>query len=113
VPKATRCQRQPEVSSQRAVHWGWQAVREMRDAAVDVLPVIQGDVDELWPLMWLVPSLHRALQLLGALHLSWMQKVWLLQHIRLLSDRLCGWLDSPTAAPGAPALQVQVVHPRR
>ncbi|CAJ1408934.1 unnamed protein product [Effrenium voratum] len=113
VPKATRCQRQPEVSSQRAVHWGWQAVREMRDAAVDVLPVIQGDVDELWPLMWLVPSLHRALQLLGALHLSWMQKVWLLQHIRLLSDRLCGWLDSPTAAPGARALQVQVVHPRR
>eukprot|EP00439_Symbiodinium_sp_Y106_P057092 s2155_g8.t1 len=56
-------------------------------------PALKGDVDELWPLIWLVPSLHRSLQLLQAIHLSWMQKVWLLQHIRILCDRLSSWLD--------------------
>eukprot|EP00434_Breviolum_minutum_P039518 symbB.v1.2.035096.t1/scaffold4655.1/size36848/5 len=80
VPKPTRnLPRPPDAAGfhgHRAVQWGWQAVREIRDAAVDALPALKGDVDELWPLIWLVPSLERSLQLLGALHLSWMQKVY-------------------------------------
>jgi len=109
VPKPTRnLPRPPDAAGfhgHRAVQWGWQAVREIRDAAVDALPALKGDVDELWPLIWLVPSLERSLQLLGALHLSWMQKVWLLQHIGLLCDHLSTWLESP-CCKGDKALKV-------
>lgn len=109
VPKPTRnLPRPPDAGAflgHRSVQWGWQAVRETRDAAVDALPALKGDVDELWPLIWLVPSLHRSLQLLGALHLPWMQKVCLLQHIRLLCDQLSLWLESPCCR-GGKALEV-------
>eukprot|EP00435_Cladocopium_sp_Y103_P050471 s1378_g15.t1 len=109
VPKPTRnLPRPPDAAAflgHRSVQWGWQAVRETRDAAVDALPALKGDVDELWPLIWLVPSLQRSLQLLGALHMSWMQKVWLLQHIRLLCDQLSLWLEKPCCR-GGKALEV-------
>jgi len=107
VPKPTPPPpRLPDVAGQRAVQWGWQGIREFRDAAANALPALQGDLEELWPLLWLVPSLHRSLQLLPAIHLSWMQKVWLLQHIRLLCDRLFTWLDSFPA--GSSQLEVSI-----
>ncbi|CAE8589266.1 unnamed protein product [Polarella glacialis] len=72
-------------------------VRELRDAVAASLPVVEGDVSELWGLLWLVPGLKRSLQLLDATHLPWPQKVWLLQHIRLLCERLLAFLEEDSS----------------
>jgi len=77
----------------RSMQWGWQAVREFRDAAVDVLPVVEGDVDQLWPALWLIPSLRFSLELLDTTSCPWPQKVWLLHHIDRLVRKLSSWLD--------------------
>ncbi|CAK9023039.1 unnamed protein product [Durusdinium trenchii] len=114
VPKPTRTvPRQPDIAGfhgHRAVQYGWQAVREIREAAVNALPAVKGDVDELWPLMWLVPSLQRSLQLVSSAHISWMQKVWVLQHIHLLCGQLSIWLDGPSLRGGR---KLEVTRARR
>eukprot|EP00929_Paragymnodinium_shiwhaense_P070109 TRINITY_DN35485_c0_g2_i1.p1 TRINITY_DN35485_c0_g2~~TRINITY_DN35485_c0_g2_i1.p1 ORF type:complete len:707 (-),score=99.65 TRINITY_DN35485_c0_g2_i1:55-2175(-) len=85
----------------RATQWGWQTVREFRDSAVpqrrgeaSAVPLgLEGHVSELWPALWLTPSLQKALVMLELPSLPWMQKVWLLYHISMLIRRLNSWLE--------------------
>lgn len=93
----------------RAMQWGWRTVREFRDAAVDGLPVVEGDIAELWPALWLVPSLKCSLELLESPSLPWPQKVWLLFHIGRLIEKLSGWLESFTANTSAKMMMVRII----
>uniref|UniRef100_A0A7S1AJ54 Uncharacterized protein n=1 Tax=Noctiluca scintillans TaxID=2966 RepID=A0A7S1AJ54_NOCSC len=92
-PLPTVAARQRGETPIRSMQWGWQVVREFRDAAAAVLPVVEGDISEVWPLLWLVPSLKLSLELLDCQGCAWPQKVWLLYHVRSLADRLVSWLE--------------------
>lgn len=92
----------------RAMQWGWQVVRDFRDAIACTLPVVEGDISILWPALWLVPSLRLSLSLLDSISCSWPQKLWLLYHIGSLTDGLLRWLDGIADKSSTTALQVRL-----
>lgn len=93
----------------RAMQWGWQVVREFREAAAQSLPVVEGDVQQLWPALWLVPNLQLALELLDGADCPFPQKVWMLHYVGCLSDRLLSWLDSTTRDTAPKSLEIRLI----
>eukprot|EP00446_Apocalathium_sp_SHHI-4_P068696 CAMPEP_0177528642 /NCGR_PEP_ID=MMETSP0369-20130122/52348_1 /TAXON_ID=447022 ORGANISM="Scrippsiella hangoei-like, Strain SHHI-4" /NCGR_SAMPLE_ID=MMETSP0369 /ASSEMBLY_ACC=CAM_ASM_000364 /LENGTH=661 /DNA_ID=CAMNT_0019009191 /DNA_START=38 /DNA_END=2023 /DNA_ORIENTATION=- len=92
-PDPSAARRQRGEAPVRAVQFGWQTIREFRDAACAALPALEGDVDALWPAIWFVPCLSRALELLDDDTLPWLQKVWLLSFVGQLVERILEFLD--------------------
>jgi len=106
-PPALSARRQRVDVPSRVTQWGWQVLREFREAAVSEgkLPSLDGSLAELWPALWLVPCLRHSLALLDAPSCPWPQKVWLLHHIGGLIQRLLHWLDEAVATRPEPCLQ--------
>merc|ERR1711998_317562 len=92
--------RRRDAAPLRSVQWGCQAMREFHDAAARALPVVQGDVEELWPVLWLIPCLRHSLELLDAADTPWPQKVWLLHHVGRLMEKLLPALEVIVQAKG-------------
>jgi len=89
-------QRQRDEVPIRAMQWGRQAIREFREAGAATLPLVEGDVADVWPVLWLVPALRFSLELLDAADCPWSQKLWVLHHVGGLAERLLRWLDGLT-----------------
>lgn len=93
----------------RGMQWGWQVLREFREACAALVPPVEGPLEEVWPLMWHVPSLRLVLSLLDAPTCPWPQKVWLLYHASLLAERVSSWLEGLRGREAA-VLEVRVAR---
>lgn len=82
----------------RAMQFGWQAVREFRDALGEQLPGLEGDSMELWPGLCLTPQLRYAVCFLDRPEAPWNQKIWALHHARQCIEGLDVWLRKLTTS---------------
>lgn len=92
-PKALPCTRPRGAQPVRALQWGWRAVRDLCDDCAGGLPCVEGDFEEVWPALWLLPGLRQSLEMLDAPSCPWPQKVWLLYHVGCLVEGVTLWLD--------------------